>query len=245
MAKAWMPFYVADYLADTQHLSTKEHGAYVLLICHYWQHGGLPKDDRTLAIITRLSLHEFRTIKGKMNELFCDGWTHKRIDAEIARAEEISQKRADAASQRHSKPDANADANAELLQTQSQSQSQSPPQRESESNNNSGAGPPVDGWVGKVIRLTGDQVAQWGTAFANLDLPAELLSRDLWLAKQSAKARSAWFESTARYLTNRNAEAKAKSAKSYLPSRTKPLEFRPPAPKVSNEEWRKRREGGQ
>lgn len=39
--RPWMAFYVADYLADTLHLSATEHGAYLLLISHYWVHGGL------------------------------------------------------------------------------------------------------------------------------------------------------------------------------------------------------------
>jgi uncharacterized protein YdaU (DUF1376 family) len=58
MSHAWMPFYVADYLADTGHLSTIEHGAYMLLIMHYWQKGGLPADERMIARVARMTTEQ-------------------------------------------------------------------------------------------------------------------------------------------------------------------------------------------
>jgi len=50
----WMPFYVADYLSDTMHLTPAEHGAYLMLILHYWKSGPIPDDDVRLSIISRL-----------------------------------------------------------------------------------------------------------------------------------------------------------------------------------------------
>lgn len=95
-APAWMPLYVADYLADTGHLSTVEHGAYMLLIMHYWQNGGIPDEDPKLARICRLSVKEWLNIKETLADLFSSDWTHKRIDEEIAKTSETMDKRSTA-----------------------------------------------------------------------------------------------------------------------------------------------------
>lgn len=90
----WMPLYIADYLADTTHLSATEHGAYLLLIMHYWTNGGLPDDDKRLARIARLSAKEWAEAKPILQEFFVDGWRHSRIEQEMLTAHEKYEKRA-------------------------------------------------------------------------------------------------------------------------------------------------------
>lgn len=124
MNRPWMPLYVADYLADTGHLSAAEHGAYMLLIMHYWQNGSLPQEERRIARICRLNDAEWENSREVLSDLFDGGWRHKRIEAELERASDISNKRKAAAQHRYDTSNANAPANAELLQTQSPSQLQ-------------------------------------------------------------------------------------------------------------------------
>lgn len=129
-APAWMPLYVADYLADTGHLSTVEHGAYMLLIMHYWQNSGLPQEDAKLARIARMPLRDWQAIRDTIADLFADGWRHKRIDAELSRASEVTSKRSAAgkagASARYGKRTTEAIANAEQTNRQPPSPSPSP-----------------------------------------------------------------------------------------------------------------------
>lgn len=119
-----MPLYVADYLADTAHLGALESGAYLHLIMHYWIAGGLPDQPRELARIAKVSAHSWKKISPVIQKFFHDGWRHKRIEAELAKAYDISEKRRSAANKRHDKPDANASANADQMHPHSQSQSQ-------------------------------------------------------------------------------------------------------------------------
>lgn len=121
MSRPWMPWYVADFVADTLHLSAAQTGSYMLLIGHYWQHGELPGDDAALARVARMTPAEWRKAKPAIAAFFHDGWHHKRIDAELARASDISSKRAASAKQKHS----NSSANAEQLDTHTRASSPS------------------------------------------------------------------------------------------------------------------------
>lgn len=84
----WMPLYIGDYLADTMHLSTSQHGAYFLLIMAYWRKGSaLADDDGILASTTRASLAEWKRLRPVLSHFFMvdeGAWTHKRIEAELA-----------------------------------------------------------------------------------------------------------------------------------------------------------------
>jgi uncharacterized protein YdaU (DUF1376 family) len=94
MNRPWMPLYVGDYLGDTGHLTTAQHGAYLLLMMHYWRKGDLPDDDRQLSKITKLPLRTWCEYRQTLQDFFHEGWKHKRIDAELSRMLQVSQKRA-------------------------------------------------------------------------------------------------------------------------------------------------------
>lgn len=96
MKRPWMPLYVGDYLGDTGHLTTAQHGAYLLLMMHYWRKGELPGDDSQLAKIAKLPLKTWCDYRPVLQAFFHAGWKHKRIDAELERALRVSQKRASA-----------------------------------------------------------------------------------------------------------------------------------------------------
>jgi uncharacterized protein YdaU (DUF1376 family) len=104
MSLPYMPFYIGDHLRDTSHLTVQEHGAYVRLICKYWTKGScLPDDDKQLARITGMSVTKWRKIRPTVQAFFYDGWRHKRIDAELAKAAATIEKRQKAATVRWEK----------------------------------------------------------------------------------------------------------------------------------------------
>lgn len=108
--RAWMPLHIADYLADTGHLTATEHGAYLLLIMHYWQHGSLPAEERMIGRIAKMDAAQWAESRDVLAMLFGPGWKHKRIDAELLKADEIIEKRRSAALGRHLKSKASANA---------------------------------------------------------------------------------------------------------------------------------------
>lgn len=91
-ALPYMQLYVADYLADTAHLSAIEHGAYLLLMFNYWQRGESfkAKDEQTLnkrlASVARLSSDEWENARETLSEFFETSeteWRHHRIDRDL------------------------------------------------------------------------------------------------------------------------------------------------------------------
>jgi uncharacterized protein YdaU (DUF1376 family) len=93
-ALPYMQLYVAEYLVDTLHLKALQHGAYMLLLMHYWQRGkGLPNDDKRLAIIARMTPKEWKKNRESLAEFFevtDEGWKHLRVERDLAEVSEKS-----------------------------------------------------------------------------------------------------------------------------------------------------------
>ena len=212
--------YWGDYLADTGHLKPREHGAYVLLIAHYWMNGSLPTDDEVLRRITRLTAREWSRSKVVLRSLFGDNWSHKRIDKELAKAIEKSRVNSANAKRSHSgrKP------NVPISQTQPQPESQEEKIKRADARGDENVSRdtlPVESpaeqpskyvFEGAIVRLTQKHFDEWQRAFSSLDLRAELMARDAWLERASEADRNNWFISTSKYLANRNMEARSKQS---------------------------------
>lgn len=97
-ALPYMQLYVADYLADTAHLTTEEHGAYLLLLFSYWQTGKPLRGDR-LASVARLSNERWNDVEPTLKEFFHvdEGmWMHFRVEADLEKVDSKSKKNSDA-----------------------------------------------------------------------------------------------------------------------------------------------------
>ncbi|EFE6954443.1 DUF1376 domain-containing protein [Escherichia coli] len=89
-ALPYMQLYIADYQADTMHLSAEEHGAYLLLMFNYWQ-TGKPIPKNRLAKIARLTNERWADVEPSLQEFFCDNgeeWVHLRIEEDLASVRE-------------------------------------------------------------------------------------------------------------------------------------------------------------
>lgn len=114
-ALPYMQLYVADYLADTMHLTTEEHGAYLLLIFNYWQTGkSIPK--KRLQKIARVPNDRWASVEDSLVEFFNDDgecWVHERIDRDLEVVKETQEQRTRAGK-------ASAEARKRAIATKSQ-----------------------------------------------------------------------------------------------------------------------------
>lgn len=63
-----MPMYWDAYLADTTHLTTEEHGAYMLLLGAMWRRNGrIPDDDKDIARILGMTVAKWKRTKERLS----------------------------------------------------------------------------------------------------------------------------------------------------------------------------------
>jgi uncharacterized protein YdaU (DUF1376 family) len=120
----WYPFYPGDYARDTAHLSLIEHGAYRLLLDHYYSTGGpLPANaDRLHKICRAVADAEKDAVLYIVQEFFTEtegGYINERADIVIIKAAQTSEKRAKAAKKSHEKRGCKSSAIADAGHVQS------------------------------------------------------------------------------------------------------------------------------
>lgn len=131
-ALPYIQLYVADYIADTMHLSTEEHGAYLLIIMNYWQ-TGKPLQCERIPNVVRMTKERFAEIEKTLSEFFTvteNGlWVHQRIEMDLAHVREKCEKSSESAKLRWQKKpavdevqDKKDDDNANAMQTDMQTQ---------------------------------------------------------------------------------------------------------------------------
>jgi uncharacterized protein YdaU (DUF1376 family) len=90
MTDCWYAFFPGDYLRDTAALSLMEHGAYRLLLDHYYSTGSpIPADKKLVYRICRASLAAERAAVDRVLKGFfrqeLDGYHNPRTDAELVK----------------------------------------------------------------------------------------------------------------------------------------------------------------
>ena len=113
MSKAWMPLFVGDYLGDTCHLTQGQHGAYMLLLMHYWQRGPIPCDPIQCYCIARAMDEQSRcNVDSVLYQFFTKGdncYRNHRLDTELEKAKISYERRVTAANARWKKVSAPAE----------------------------------------------------------------------------------------------------------------------------------------
>ncbi len=122
MAQSWYPFYVGDYARKTAHLSMLEHGAYRLLLDHYYATGEpLPDDNVKLFRICRARTpSERQSVLSTVAEFFTKDGTllrSEKCDRVLDKQLNYSNSQSAKAKLRHSNGNATAMPRARVTKT--------------------------------------------------------------------------------------------------------------------------------
>lgn len=94
-----LPLWTDAYLGDTTHLSTAEHGAYLLLLMTAWRSRdcSLPDDDRLLARYTRLGPRQWAKMRTILEPFFVienGRWLQRRLLDEFNAVRQLRERQA-------------------------------------------------------------------------------------------------------------------------------------------------------
>ena len=209
-----MMLWTDAYLADTGHLSTLEHGAYLLILISMWRNGGtLPDDDCLLRKCSKVPAAHWGRIAPTIRKFLSknDNGTlsQKRLKTEFERTAKVTMQRSHAGqlgsiakSLKTNEPQqANGCDLLDGLRTldleERKEANKIAPQRAQERTGGAYA------FEAGKIRLNGRDLEQWRKAFAYLELEAELLALENWAGKQAS-----WFHAVKGALAKKNREAK-------------------------------------
>lgn len=86
-----MPLFIGDYVSKTMHLTTEQHGAYLLLLMAYWKNQG-PIHEENIQPICRLNGDSWPSTFTALRSFFSVDedtklWTHGRVEEELKKAE--------------------------------------------------------------------------------------------------------------------------------------------------------------
>lgn len=201
----FMQLYIADYLGDTLHLTTEQHGAYLLILMAMWRADGrLPNDPAKLARIARVSPRRWHILADDVMAFFdVDGneITQKRLVEERQKAASISEKRSVSGKLGgNAKTLKNKDttlANAKQMPQHSQIPE---PYKSSDANASSSPEPEKSAPVAVVGLPTvsdGDfqifeaDISEWQAAFPGVDVRQQLASMRQWLIANPTRRKTA------------------------------------------------------
>ena len=106
--RPWFPWYPADYKKDTLFLSDEADLLYRRLLEECWEQNGLlPKQLENIAKTVRFQLRKFKRVWPEVSHFFYEtdeGFRNKRLDIEIKKLIDISEKRKEAVRKRKNRP---------------------------------------------------------------------------------------------------------------------------------------------
>lgn len=185
MNTPWYAHYPGDYGRDTAHLSLAQHGAYRLLLDHYYSTAApLPSDVTALRRICRafdqVEQNAVDSVLREFFELRADGYHNSRADRELTKQAEIHERLSRAARKGNEKRwGASSPGNREVSRL-AIANPQPQPQPKEEKKEGAPA-PPSLSFSGQHFSVTEKQDAILGEAFPWIDRPAEYHKVDSWL----------------------------------------------------------------